>query len=146
MGNRVKTERKMQVSKDKLFEAITDFKSYAEFVPEVVSVKVHPGASETGAQVTFELEVVKRFQYTLEFSMKGHEEVHWKLVESNFFKANEGSWILSANGDATDVKYELDVAFGFLVPGWITKKLTETSLPKMLDNFEERAKKLQSGK
>ena len=37
---------------------------------------------------------------------------------------------------ATDVQYALEVGFGFLVPKFVAKKLTEVSLPKMFDNFE----------
>jgi hypothetical protein len=44
----------------------------------------------------------------------------------------------------TWVKYELEVGFGFLVPGWITKKLTESNLPQMFDKFETRAKEIQN--
>jgi len=141
MSNKVTREREMPVSRAAIYEAITDFNSYPEFVSEVVSVK--PGPVEKGIQrVVFELEIVKRFQYTLEFNLSD-DDVSWKLVESNIFKKNDGRWRLTDKGpNATFVQYELDVAFGFLVPGWVTRKLTEVNLPKMLDGFEERAKKI----
>jgi len=41
----------------------------------------------------------------------------------------------------TAVHYELDVEFGFLVPAWISRKLTEVQLPKMFESFEQEAKK-----
>ncbi len=129
----------MAVPREALYQVITDFDSYPEFVGEVVSVKVLPGATKSKMKVAFELEIVKKFQYTLEFTLKENEEVSWSLVESNFFKTNTGKWILKDAGKGkTDATYELDVAVGFLIPGWISKKLTETSLPRMLDNFETR--------
>ena len=81
----------MKVSPKSLFQAITEFESYPKFLAEVVGVKRLPGATATKIRVEFELEVVKRFQYTLEFKIKGKEEVAWKLVESNFFKTNENN-------------------------------------------------------
>jgi len=108
-----------------------------------VSAKVRAGGTETSITVDFELEVVKRFQYALQFQTKKPTEVRWSLVESNFFKTNSGVWSLKSLGAVrTSVHYELDVSFGFLVPGWITKKLTETSLPKMFDSFETQAGKV----
>jgi ribosome-associated toxin RatA of RatAB toxin-antitoxin module len=96
-------------------------------------------------RVIFELEVMKRFQYELEFNIIPGKEVTWHLVESNFFKKNEGRWGLASLGaDRTHVQYEVEVAFGFFVPGWVTKKLTEVNLPKMLDSFEGQAKKVQA--
>lgn len=136
-------ERQMQAPLPAVYQAITDFEAYPKFLGEVVSAKIQPGATKAVARVLFEIEVVKRFAYTLEFRMKEGEEVAWKLVESNFFKTNEGAWRLKdAGGKLTDVKYELNVDFGFMVPGWITKKLTETSLPKMFDSYESRAREL----
>ncbi len=130
------------VSLNALYKAITEFERYPEFLPEVVSAKRLPGSTDTSCKVTFELEIVKKFQYTLQFEMKAPHEVRWKLVDSNFFKNNDGAWVLKPVSDTeTEVHYELDVSFGFLVPGWISKKLTEVSLPKMFDNFESQAKK-----
>jgi ribosome-associated toxin RatA of RatAB toxin-antitoxin module len=140
---KVTKEKEMSVGQDSLFEAITDFKCYPEFVSEVVSVTVE-SETKTSPRVIFELELVKRFEYTLDFQIKGREEVSWKLLKSNFFKVNQGRWALkSLGGGKTQVLYEVEVAFGFLVPSWITRKLTETNLPKMLDNFETRAKTLE---
>ena len=133
----------MNVSTLALYETITDFAAYPKFLPEVVSARLLPGGNETKQKVEFEIEVVKRFQYTLEFKMTPQNKVSWDLLESNFFKTNRGVWDLKQDGDLkTSVKYQLEVGFGFLVPGWITKKLTEVNLPKMFDSFEARAKSL----
>ena len=134
----VTREKEMDVPIEALYAAITRFEDYPKFLPEVVSAKVLPGATPELARVQFEIEVVKRFDYTLEWQMKPGREAKWKLVESNFFKTNSGKWSLTAKDAAhTAVQYQLDVSFGFLVPGWISRKLTEVSLPKMFENFEK---------
>jgi coenzyme Q-binding protein COQ10 len=141
----VERELVMNVGSDALFNVITDFPKYSEFVDEVVSVEILE-STETRKKVKFELEVIKRFDYVLEFQITPKSEVSWKLVSSNFFKKNEGRWKLKPSGsDKTEVKYSLDVAVSFLVPGWVTKKLTETNLPKMFAGFEGRAKKMGQG-
>jgi coenzyme Q-binding protein COQ10 len=134
-------EKVIPVPVDALYAAITDFEHYPDFLPEVVAAKKIAGKDPNIVRVTFTLEVVKRFDYTLEFTMTPKTEVKWALIESNFFKTNTGRWGLKANGNETQVQYELDVSFGFLVPGWISRKLTEVSLPKMFENFESQAKK-----
>lgn len=127
----------MDVSRERLFQVITDYESYPKFLPEVVSAKILDKNKKE--KVLFELEVIKRFSYTLEFETDD-SRVGWKLVESNFFKENRGLWQLSkVSENEVNVHYELDVSFGFLVPSWVTKKLTETSLPAMFDRFEARA-------
>lgn len=140
---RVIRDKQMDVAHEALYKAITQFEKYPEFLPEVVSATVQKSADSEKTLVAFELELIKRFQYTLEFSMIENREVVWTLIESNFFKANEGKWVLSpAGARATTVHYELDVGFGFLVPKFISKKLTEVNLPKMFDYFEKRAQSL----
>ena len=137
---RVTREKEMNVPREYLANAITAFEFYPEFLPEVVSVKRLSGGTTERQKVAFELEIVKRFQYTLEFEIRGLDEVSWRLGESNFFKINEGRWQLKAlTAERTHVTYEVEVGFGFFVPGWITKKLTEVNLPKMLESFENRA-------
>jgi len=141
---RITREKVMKVSPEALFKAITEFESYPKFLPEVVGAKRLPGSTDTKVKVEFELEVMKRFKYTLEFKIKGQEEIAWKLTDSNFFKTNEGMWKLTPKGKKeTQVHYELEVGFGFMVPGFVSKKLTEVNLPKMLDSFEEQAKGLE---
>lgn len=136
---KVVRDKRMGVQSAGLYQVICDFESYPEFLPEVVSAKIVKKGKKT--QVEFELEVIKKFGYLLEFTTK-ENEVSWELLSSNFFKENSGLWKLEPSGNEVDVHYELEVSFGFLVPSWVTKKLTETSLPAMFERFETRAKEL----
>jgi len=133
----------MNVEINTLYQVITDFEHYPEFVSEVVGAKTLPGSTDTRALVRFELEIIKRFEYLLEFKMTRPTEVKWKLTRSNFFKVNDGAWSLTpVDASHTEAHYELEVGFGFLVPGWVSRKLTEINLPQMFDHFEARAKAL----
>lgn len=133
-------EKEMDVPIGALRSVISDFESYPKFLTEVKAARILGGDLKSKMHVSFELEIIKRFQYELEFSFNGGD-ISWVLTGSNFFKTNTGKWNLTEKSPSTThVLYELDVSFGFLVPGWISSKLTETSLPKMLDSFEKRAK------
>ena len=134
----------MNVPRKALFDTIVDFESYPEFLPEVVSAKANGKGKKV--RVDFELEVIKRFEYTLEFEVTVPTEVQWNLVKSNFFKTNSGRWLLQEGEKGVDVHYELEVAFGFLVPTWVTKKMTEVSLPAMFERFEKRASEVGNGR
>lgn len=136
-------DKVMKVPSEALFRAITEFEKYPTFLKEVVGAKIVKQPNPETMWVQFEIEVVKRFVYVLEFTLKSKQEIHWKLIESDFFKKNEGKWVLSEkSGKETEVHYELDVAVVFMVPSWIAKKLTEVNLPKMFESFETRAKEL----
>lgn len=143
MSSKVVRDQDMAVPRRALFRAITEFERYPEFLPEVVGAKVEGKGQNGKVVVQFELELIKRFEYKLEFQVRGENEVEWRLLESDFFKTNEGKWVLKDQGTGkTKVHYELQVGFGFLVPKFVAKKLTEVNLPKMFEAFESRAKQL----
>lgn len=132
------SERLMPVSVKKLWNVILDFESYPEFLKEVVSTKVEKKGKLF--LVEFEIEILKRFKYTLEFSTTPFSEISWKLVEGEFLKTNNGKWVLKEKSKSQTLAiYETEVTFGFFVPNWVIKKLTEVNLPAMLEAFERRA-------
>lgn len=132
----------MSVPQHKIFAAVTQFENYPKFLSEVTAAKQSTTSDPKKFRVDFNLEIVKTFKYALEFHVASENEVTWRLLESDFFKKNEGAWRFKAAGDKTEVGYDLKVEFGFMVPGFIAKKLTEVSLPKMFEAFEGQARKL----
>ncbi|NBX92036.1 MAG: hypothetical protein EBQ85_02255 [Proteobacteria bacterium] len=139
MANQVQRDREFKVSATSLYNTIADFESYKDFLPEVKTSSIVAGRGTPKVTVHFEIEVVKRFAYDLEFTLVPEKEISWRLVSSDFFKTNQGKWVLTPQGNHTQVRYELEVGVAFLVPGWIAKKLTESSLPQMFEKFESRA-------
>lgn len=134
-------EKLMTVSLESLRRAILEFDKYTDFLPEVKLSKVRPGGTPQKTLVDFEIEVIKRFAYTLEFDFSTEKEIRWRLHDGKIFTKNEGRWILEARGPKqTHATYELEIALNLFVPGWVTKKLTENNLPRLLDSYEERAR------
>jgi ribosome-associated toxin RatA of RatAB toxin-antitoxin module len=63
------------------------------------------------------------------------------MVEGEFFKSNDGSWEIEAEGDGNvKATYSVDVGFPLLVPKAIVNTLTGTQLPSMMKAFEDQAK------
>lgn len=131
----------LKVDKDKLFQTITRYEDYPKFVEGVQTVEVKRGEGGN-ATVKYSLSMMgKQFSYTL-----NHREdlaqgiVEWSLVESDFFKKNNGGWKIESKGPSqTQVHYHVDVEFSVPIPGFILKGLIKGNLPTMLKSFEKRA-------
>lgn len=124
---------------EKVWKAISDYDSYAQFLPEVK--KIHTsGRKGNEVQVHYEVEVIKTIKYTLKMKEEPPKKVTWSFVEGEFMKDNQGSWELEPAGEGkTKATYSIDMRLGALVPGSIVKALVETNLPKMLEAFKKRA-------
>ena len=133
----------IDVRPEQMLSVILDFDRYPDFLPEVKSIAVS-NRTATGADVAYEVELLKRLRYTLHMTMDGLS-VRWKFVKGDLFKKNEGSWLLRAEPDGrTHATYTLEVAIGGLIPipSAVTDKLAEGSLPGMLAQFKKRAETL----
>lgn len=121
------------------YTIITDYENYPKFISEITTAKI---ISKKPKRAEFTLELVKTFQYKLEFKEKSPNELTWELVESNLFKKNTGGWKIKTKGDVIEVTYGLDVEFGFLVPSFVVNSMVKKDLPKMIERFENRVKEL----
>ena len=134
----------MNVSKDKFWKAVTDYMSYTSFVDGVHKVDV---VSKEGSlsKVRYGISLMnKEIQYLL-----NHDEsaipakMTWSCVESNFLKSNSGSWVVKELGpDKIEVTYTVDLEFTIPVPSLMLSPIIRSTLPKMLDSFEKKAKSL----
>lgn len=133
----------MKVSLDALWEAITDYEKYPEFVDGCAAINLKSRKGNT-AIVEYTVNKLKTFSYTLELKETPKKRVQWKMIEGEFFKSNDGSWNIKVlDDDELEVTYELEVGMPALVPKMIVNGLVSNSLPEMLAGFEARAKKLQ---
>ena len=132
----------LTVDKNKLWDAIVRYEDYPKFVEGCTGVKVERKSSGH-ARATYNISMMKDVTYTLDHKEdKDKGTVEWKLVDSDFFKKNVGSWKLKDAGPGkVDVTYSLDVELKISVPGFILNRLVKGSLPSMLKGFEKRAKK-----
>ena len=124
---------------EKVFQVISDYDRYAEFLPEVKRIHTSDRKGNE-VKVHYEIEVMKTIKYTLKMQEQGPNRVDWSFVEGEVMKDNHGSWTLEPAGEGkTRATYSIEMKLGALVPNSIVKALVENSLPKMLDAFKKRA-------
>ena len=124
-----------------IYDVVTDFESYPEFLPETREVEVIKKNAKS-AQVEYTIKVIKTIRYTLDYQLTPHKKVVWKYVEGDF-RDCFGSWTFKeSKKGVTEATYELDVEFGLFVPKKITEMLVGQNLPKLMQNFKKRAESL----
>lgn len=129
------------------FNAVVDYAAYPQFVTGMKSAKL-VGESGGAKQVSFDLEMMKRVQYTVNLTDRFDENagtglVAWTLSESPFFTINNGKWTLKALGPTkTEVTYSLELEVTFPVPGFMLKGLIAKGLSATIAEFAKRASSL----
>lgn len=138
---RAELTREWDVSAERLYQLVTQYEAYPEFVDGVQSTTVERKAPGR-ARAHFEVRMIKEVDYTLDLTeVPERFEVSWVLAESDFFRKNTGGWKIEPTGrDSCRATYALDVEFSFPVPGLILKRLVQGQLPAMMDAFYERLK------
>jgi len=124
---------------EKVFDVITQYEKYAEFLSEVKEVRT---SNRQGNEVNvhYKVDVMKTIKYTIRSKEERPTRMSWTFVEGEFMKDNKGSWVLEPAGEGkTKATYSVEMALGALVPKSIVTALVETSLPKMMDAFKRRA-------
>lgn len=123
-----------------VFKGITDYESYPEYIPGVINIELlEPLDDDAELSIKYELNLIKKFHYTLNMYHSGKNKISWTLHDSNLMKKNDGSWELKEDKKSKVVHadYRLDLKFKGLVPSAVVKKLTQTSLPAMFKGFQE---------
>lgn len=138
----------INVSPEKLFDVISDYEKYPEFLPEVKKVKVEGGQGSI-KEVTYTVDIkAKVINYTLKHTAERPAKLSWTMVKGEMMKGNDGAWTLKAGPQpgTTEATYTIDLKLSSLVPGFIERALAEQQLPGLLANFKARAEKLHSAK
>ncbi|MBN8467275.1 SRPBCC family protein [Corallococcus exiguus] len=124
---------------EKVFDIITNYDRYAEFLPEVKKITTGKRQGNT-VEVHYEVDVVKRIKYSIRVTEDRPKRMSWTFIEGEVMKDNKGSWTLEPEGEGkTRATYNVEMALGALIPKAIINTLTETQLPKMLEAFKRRA-------
>jgi ribosome-associated toxin RatA of RatAB toxin-antitoxin module len=128
------------VSLDKLWDVITDYEGYVDFVEGLENLEITKrDGKDVYANYTVSM-FGKKVHYTLKHTESPKKSLKWEMIEGEFFKHNNGGWDLKAKGDnKVEATYTVDVGFPLLVPKTIVNTLTGTQLPTMMKAFEERA-------
>lgn len=124
---------------EKVFDVITQYERYPEFLPEVKETRTVNRKGNT-VDVHYKVDVMKTVRYSIRVVEERPTRMSWTFIEGEMMKDNKGSWVLEPEGEGkTRATYTVEMALGALVPKAIVNALVETSLPKMLDAFKRRA-------
>ncbi len=123
---------------EKVFDVITAYDRYAEFLPEVKEARTS-GRNGNQVEVHYVVNVIRSIRYTLRMAEERPRRIAWSFVQGEVMRDNKGSWTLEPEGAGkTRATYAIEMALGPLVPRTLVNALVETSLPKMLEAFKKR--------
>jgi len=135
-----KTSTKVEIKAPlkKVYEVISDFESYPEFLSGIKSVKILKQKGKI-CEAEFKVDVIKTITYSLKIELDPPQGLSWSLIKGEFMKSNEGSWALKESKKGiTQATYEIEVGFGLLVPKSISSVLIGNNLPTMMKEFKDR--------
>ncbi len=131
----------VDVEINKLYDVITDYSKYPDFVEGVSAIKVL-SQNDTAAKVEYSLNMIKSFKYIINIKQEKPTHISWTLDSGDLFKKNNGSWKLKDLGNGkTEVTYSLEIDFKMFAPSSVLSALTSKNLPIMMESFFKRAKK-----
>lgn len=124
---------------EKVFDVITQYDRYPEFLPEVKEVRAANRQGNT-LELHYKVDVMKTIRYSIRVTEERPRRMAWTFIEGEMMKDNKGSWVLEPEGEGkTRATYNVEMALGLLVPKAVVNALVDTSLPKMLEAFKRRA-------
>lgn len=134
------------VTPEELKEVILDFEHYPEFLKEVRRVEVLE-KSDSAMLCTFHIHVAFAgfevdTEYTTRYAIDGLE-ISWELERSESITKMNGKWSLRETDDGEcEAEYEAEVETDLAIPPEVQALFVEESLPKLMEQFRDRAEEL----
>ena len=119
---------------------IADFDSYPEWAKGVKSATVLSTDDDGQAeQVAFVLDAAPiKDEYTLAYEWDDDAQVTWSLIKAKMLKSMEGAYILSGQGDETEVTYQLAVDLTIPMIGMLKRKGEKVIIDTALKGLKKR--------
>jgi ribosome-associated toxin RatA of RatAB toxin-antitoxin module len=129
---------------ERVMAVIADFESYPEWADQVRDVEVlDAGTGGRADRVKFSMDAgAIKDTYTLDYDWAADDRsVSWNLVKGGIQKAQDGSYELVADGDATTVTYKLSVEVNFPMIGMLRRKAEKVIIDTALKGLKRRVEK-----
>jgi ribosome-associated toxin RatA of RatAB toxin-antitoxin module len=127
-----------------IMNVIADFPAYPEWAGFIkVAEVVAPGDDGRAKQVRFVLDAgVIKDDYVLEYDWSGDDEVSWHLAKGKLFKAVDGTYTLTEQGDGqTKVGYRLAVDVTIPMIGLLKRKAEKVIIDTALKELKKRVER-----
>jgi hypothetical protein len=123
-----------------VIDAPPGFPAYPEWAGSVKTCEVvTEGDGGRAKQVHFVIDAgVVKDDYVLEYDWAGDDRVDWHLVRGQMQKAQQGSYVLDAQGDGTKVTYHLAVDLNIPMLGMFKRKAEKVIMDTALKELKKR--------
>ena len=140
---RIERSFEVAASPESVFEVISDFERYPEFLPEIREAR-SDRSSERSALARFDLFILLHVRYSIEAELSSPHKISWKLNESNVLEVNQGSWEIESTDTGSHVRYSVEIELKGAVPEAILERLSGNHLDAMIERFRGRILAFQS--
>lgn len=142
----------IEASPQRCFDIAVDVERYPEWAQGIRSVVVldHDQAGRP-ALVEFVAEAIgRRTRYVLAYDhSRAPERLSWTLVEGDLTRRLDGAYTFrpateAADGEATEVCYELDIELAVHLPGFVKRRAETKILQAALPRLKARVESLRA--
>ncbi len=140
MADRASSSITVHAAPDAVMAVIADFEAYPEWTSQVKTVEVL-GRDDAGRadRVRFVIDAgIVKDEYTLAYDWSTPDQLSWHLLSGQVQKAQDGTYALTAAGDATEVRYDLTVDLAIPMIGLFKRKAERTIIDTALKGLKAR--------
>ena len=96
-------------SPETVFQVISDFERYPEFLPEIREARFDRQDNES-ALAHFDLFILLHVRYSLSLKLLSPNKISWELTDSNVLEANRGAWEIERTDIGSHVRYQVEIS------------------------------------
>jgi ribosome-associated toxin RatA of RatAB toxin-antitoxin module len=140
VGERVSDRTTIAAPAVTVLAVITDLDSYPDWAEGVLEAETLE-SDDAGRPATARFRVdakIAEVSYTLRYDYDDLT-VSWTLIEGETLSQLDGSYVLTADGDRTDVLYTLEADVDLPLPGFLKKRAAKQILEQGLRGLKVRA-------
>jgi len=128
-----------QVSIDALYEAMSDYEAYPEFLGHFQRIEVLE-EYEDNIRIHVEGDLMGKVRYVIDVEWEPPVYLAWEYIEGEGFHHLRGVIEMEELDDGhVEVFHELDVKPRVAVPGFVVKQFLKQNVPSVLHTFYQRA-------
>ena len=133
-------------SPDEVFDAITDYESFPEWISAVYEVEVKESDKEgLGEIVSFVADgKVRKIRYTLQYHYERPNRIWWDFLDGEGIKQMDGEWNIEESGDGTAATYKVGVDAGRGIPGPVVKRSNKQTIAAVNKELKAEAERRSS--
>ncbi|BBA90142.1 hypothetical protein MPSD_48450 [Mycobacterium pseudoshottsii JCM 15466] len=136
----------IEASPQEILDVIADFEAMPEWSSPHQSAEIfETGADGRPSQVKMKVKTAGITDEQVVAYSWGDNKVNWSLVSSGQQRSQEGSYLLTPEGDKTRVKLELAVDAVVPLPGFVLKRAVKGTVESGLDELRKQVLKVKKG-